>query len=97
MKSVELVCQSVNFDAKSVDRFGFLKIAVYVAILCPGFTMKSVCLSVFFFLPQKKTLLTRISLWAQAIAKILAMVHGQIGTYRFLVLFLILPNPQICK
>ncbi len=31
-----------------------VKIAVYVAILCPGFTMKSVCLLVFFFLPQKK-------------------------------------------
>ena len=45
-----------------MDRFGFLKIAVYVAILCPGLTMKSVCLSGFFFSREKKTLLTRILL-----------------------------------
>ena len=34
-----------------------------------------------------------ISLWARAIAEILAMVCGQIGTHRFLELFLILLNP----
>ena len=41
-----------------------------------------------------------ISLWAWARrAKILALVCGQIGTYRFLMLFLvlILLNPQLCK
>jgi hypothetical protein len=38
-----------------------------------------------------------ISLWARAIAKILAMVFGQIGTYCFLVLFLVPPNPHLCK
>jgi len=38
-----------------------------------------------------------ISLWAWAMAEILAMVCGQVGTYRFLMLFLDLLNPQLCK
>ena len=34
---------------------------------------------------------------AWALAKILAKVCGQIGTYRFPMLFLIVLNPQVCK
>jgi hypothetical protein len=33
----------------------------------------------------------------RAKAEILAMVCGKIGTYRFLMLFLVLLNPQLCK
>jgi hypothetical protein len=39
---------SVNFFGVLIDRFGFLRISIVVPFLCPGFTMKSVCLSVVF-------------------------------------------------
>ncbi len=51
-----LVCWSVNFSGFFIDRFGFLRISIYVAFVCPGFTMKSVCSSAkrerFFYLEE---------------------------------------------
>ena len=64
--------------------------------ISPPISPKIHCLPAPTHMPVSVSLLASISLWARALPKISGKVWGKIGTYHFLVSFLIIPSPQVC-